>query len=461
MRSRAPAAVAVVVFALAVALVAVFAGQGGGDRLVKLPAGSSTGTAADEAAPALGALSTRSALAYPGSFEYKVDGTLPELPSKAPGFRLGSASTAAGVARLAASLGVVGDVQADATGWRVRAGDRELRVERIAGLPWYVGPACPDTPVSSEGGDVASCAVAVDTAMPMPAPAEGGPGGSGQGCTAEGCVDEGVCPPNTDCLAPPAPLCEGPTVKCAQTVVVDPCEPGTVCSEPAPLPAPACPPDTKCVEPPAPGCASEPCDVPVPVEEPPRPADLPSEAEARTLAREAFARLGVATDGMVVEDGWVAWYARVETRVDGLAVIGMDTSLSIGAKGEVVGGNGFLAVPERIGDYPLIGAEAGLRRLAAGTWAGGPARDLVTTAPATEVGAVEPGVAPCGDPAVSCLPEPPTPIVQTVTGAHLALMFLGDALVPAYVFELADGGSVPVPAVTDEWLDKESTGLGR
>ncbi len=508
MRSRAPALVAVVVFAVAVALIAVFAGQGGGDRLVKLPAGSSTATVTDEAAPASGDLSTRSSLPYPGSVEYKVDGTLPELPSEAPGYRLGSATTAAGVARLAASLGVAGDVQADATGWVVSSGGRQLRVERVAGLPWYLGPACPDVPVRSEADEdvVTTCAVALDTPA---ATAGGGSTGSAAGCANGGCTDVAIapapvpeCSSSTDCVAPaprlcegagasctsppthvcdggtpqcvpqPTAVCEGGTLKCVprSTPVCDgatlkcalrSCESGAACAEPAAPPVPTCPPDAKCV---APDCAPDLlCVFPVPPE-PVRPADLPTKAEAGRLALKAFAALGVGTDGMVVEDGWTAWYARVEMRVDGLGVIGMDTSVSIGPKGEIVGGNGYLVAPDRIGDYPLVGAAAGLERLKA--FYGGPVDGLIAVAPAVEPGVVVDPVPACDDPATSCegveRPEmPPVPFVQTVTGVHLGLLFTGDALVPAYVFELAEGGSVPVVAVTDEWLDKESNGLTR
>jgi hypothetical protein len=46
--------------------------------------------------------------------------------------------------------------------------------------------------------------------------------------------------------------------------------------------------------------------------------------------------------------------------------------------------------------------------------------------------------------------------VLDVTGARLVLLQLDGLLVPSYVFELAGGGeSPPVPAVTDEWLDRE------
>ncbi|MGH9179673.1 MAG: hypothetical protein ACRD0N_14100, partial [Acidimicrobiales bacterium] len=53
-------------------------------------------------------------------------------------------------------------------------------------------------------------------------------------------------------------------------------------------------------------------------------------------------------------------------------------------------------------------------------------------------------------------PVPPEPLVQTITGAHLALMQIEAVLVPVYVFELESGGSFPVPAVTEEWLQQQA-----
>lgn len=429
MRSRAPALVAVVAFALAVAVVAVLAGGGGdGQRLVKLPIASTGGAAADEAA---GVASTRSALAYGGPMEYRVEGKLPDLASTAPAYRLGSATTTAAVGRLATALGVDGQVKEDRDGWVVRAGDRELRVARVAGLPWYLGASCPDAPESSDGQTV-PCASAVAVARAVDA----GAGSSGAPVSSPGSAGSaGGCPPEK-CVVPGS-----------EPAVDLPCEPGAACTT---APAPSCPPDATCAEP-------APIPLPEP-EKPVRPADLPSEADARTLARDVFARLGVGTDGIVVDDGWLTWEARVESRVDGLAVIGMGTGVSIGSKGVVERAYGYLATPNRIGDYPLVGPDAGLRRLSegfGGGFGGGP-RPLMAKDDAATIGQIEPAMPECGDPTVSCVPPPqPAPLVQVVSGAHLALLQTGEVLVPAYVFELEDGGTVPVPAVTDEWLDQE------
>ena len=155
----------------------------------------------------------------------------------------------------------------------------------------------------------------------------------------------------------------------------------------------------------------------------------------------------------------MTWAARVEMRLDGLPVLGMDTSVSIGANG-VERASGWLAAPERIGDYPLVGVEAGFKRLTTPVPAPAPTpRPAVDDAAGAAEPAIEPGIAACRDAAAGCVdlptePLPPVePMIQNVTGAHLALLNTGQALVPAYVFEIEGGGMYPIPAVTDEWLD--------
>jgi hypothetical protein len=439
--------------------------------------------------------------------EYRVEGTLPDLPASAPGYRLGSATTAAAVQKLAVSLGLTGDVKEEANAWVVRAGDRELRVERFAGLPWSLGQACGESPVPSQGGEsVVTCAgTAVAT--------EGGGGSASVGSAVAG-----DCPPDAECvvpdpatapvpdpipvattapaaappvqIAPAAPLCDPGTACLGAPVapckgadqscgggVAPACAAGATCAPPAP-PAPNCAPGAICAQPaspapaPAPGLppGAEPAPPPptdLPVPEPPvkplRPADLPSRQEADRIARTGFARLGVGTEGFALDDGFLTWEARVEARVDGLPVLGLGTSLSIGSKGEVVRANGYLAVPDRIGDYPLVGVDAGLKRLTTGFGAGPGPRPLVAIdQPAPVGGVAQSAPAPCSsDPAIACQTTPLTtvpgflPPPTVITGVHLALLQLGDALVPAYAFELAGGaGPVPVPAVPDEWLDK-------
>ncbi|MGH9179090.1 MAG: hypothetical protein ACRD0N_11125, partial [Acidimicrobiales bacterium] len=146
MRTRVASLAAVLAFALAVATVAVLAGRGdSGQDLIKLPFSAAGG--AEDAAAASAA--TRSALLAPGlggGFEYKVAGTLPELASTAPAYRLGSTASEADVRRLAEALGLDGQVEEIDGAWVVTAAGQELRVDEAPGLPWYLGPACPDAP---------------------------------------------------------------------------------------------------------------------------------------------------------------------------------------------------------------------------------------------------------------------------------------------------------------------------
>lgn len=494
MRSRAPALVAVVAFAVAVAAVAVLAGGGGGgQKLVKLPLSSAGGASADAAS---GTAEARSSLAFAGPVEYRFEGKLPDLPGTAPAYRLGSVATTAAVGRLATALGLDGDVKADSDGWLVRSGDRELRVSKLPGLAWYLGPACPEAPVGSDGQTI-SCAGIVSVGTPIDLGGSGSSGSSVGACPPERCVVsdpieafDQPCPAGAACSTQPtAPVCAASaTVRCAapHPAPAPACDPNAVCTAPAPAAAckdgtvecipsspPSCPPGVACIAgptcPPDAGCV-EPAPIPLPEpaqpvpapEKPVRPADLPSEADARAVAREAFARLGAGADGFVMEDGWLTWEARVDTRIGGLPVIGLGTAVSIGPKGQLVRGNGFLAAPEKIGDYPLVGAEAGLRRLTSGFGGsfgggGGPQPLVAAENGAFTKGAIEPAMPECAMPAVSCVAPPvPAPMVQVLTGVHLALLQTGDVLVPAYEFELKDGGTVAVPAVTDEWLDRQA-----
>lgn len=449
MRNRAAAA-PVVAFAVAVAAVAVLAARsGGGDRLVRLPAafGASAGED-DAAATTMAAPAARSALMPAFKVEYEVEGTLPDLPATAPAYRLASDASAADVQALATALGLAGQPVADGEGWVVQDGSRALRVMRVPGLPWYLGEDCPEAPArADDGGDaaVAKCAVGVAVS------------GAGTAGSAGVATD---LPADAPTLVAPAPPCAPGTCTAPTTSI--PCKGDTV--DCAPLPGPGA------------------TVVPVPAPDAPaRPADMPSRDEAARLAREAFARLGVGDAGFAVEDGWLAWDARVETRVDGVAVVGQGTSVGIGPKGRIVRANGWLARPERIGGYPLVGVQAGLERLRSGFGAGpmamaggrlaGDQAVAVAPAPAPEPATTVPGTiepAPPAEPPVTV--EPPSPVLPVprepqvmtvvVVGARLALVQVGDALVPAYVFELQGGGdTVPVPAVADEWLDQHATTL--
>ena len=465
MRNRAPALTAVVAFAAAIAVVAGLAGRGGDPALVKLPV-ASLGGDAGAAHTAAASMSERGALVAPafGPVEYRLGGPLPELPGTAPAYRLRSHGSPAAVPRLAAALGVDGDVREDDGAWVVRDGARQLRVERFAGLPWYLGTVCPEATVSSEV-KVGDAEAGSNSVMASCAGAAASAAGGGSSPSSAGGASAGNVPA-------PRPVPPGRAVAIA-------CDaPGTACSVPAP---PPCPPGAECaasLTPTAPGTpvaqpTTGPSPAPTPAAERERPAELPSRAEAERLARDTFTRMGVALDGFTLEDGWTTWVAKVEPRVDGLAAMGLGHGLGIGGGGEIVHANGFLAVPDRIGDYPLVGADAGLRRLQDG-FDGGPrtlgasvAREPAPAPPPDAEPAVDlaadacpPGAACATAAAPVTVPEPgapPAPVVRTVTGVHLVLLHVDAMLVPAYVFELDDGGETPpVVAVADEWLAAEA-----
>lgn len=508
MRTRITALAAVVAFALMVATVAVLAARSGDDhQLVKLPIGS-MGSAEGSA----GGTSARSGMWAPyGPVEYRLAGALRELPSTGPAYQLGSSATAAEVRRLAEILGVDGELEEEQGAWVVRSGARELRAQHVPGVPWYLGTVCAETPVSSDAPDKAagiSCAEARGSVGPVvSSEAVAVLRGRASVSAPPECKDT-----NHACaVAEPMPLAGPPP----PTPAPAPSAPAPSAVRPAgsaPSPPSAGWPDRAVAAVPVPPPTAVACDAagecvaphpgPVP-EPPPRPADLPTRGEAEDAARSLFTRLGVGTDGFAMDDGWATWEAHVEPRVDGWRVFGLWHGLSIGPKGEVVGGSGFLGRPELIGDYPLAGLDKGLERLRgeagfgprplavdlpagtepavgleapASTAAGG-------TEPTGPAGATEPGSPPlnCSDPGGPCPPppdskppepaeprlpppdwtppepaEPPPPLVRTITDAFLALQQVDDKLVPVYVFEFEDGSqSFPVPAVTDEWLQQQ------
>jgi len=410
MRNRLIVLAAGLVFAASVASVAVVAGRGDDatSGLEKLPFGAAPSREAAMAAEQ----KSDAVLSAPVMVEYRLSGPLPDLPPTAPAYRLTSAVTAAEVKRLARILGLEGDVVETPERLVVRAGERELAVERQPGLPWYLGygVSCSDSPVSSETGIPLKCAAT----------------GSSEVRVVDDTAVLGAIPP-VQALVPPG------------------AEPAPAVAKPVPAPErfpgePFCPTDIGCGVPPAP---------------PVRPSDLPSRAEAGAQARALFTALGVGLDSFELSDGFDAWYASVQPQVGGLDV-GWSVSVAIGPKGVLQWANGFLATPERMGDYPLAGTAVGFERLQRG------ASSYGWSASASAYGdggggiAVDAMVAPA--PAIAPAPdiarlEPAGTFVQTITGARLALQYLGERLVPVYRFLLSDGGWVEAPAVVDELLE--------
>ncbi len=205
------------------------------------------------------------------------------------------------------------------------------------------------------------------------------------------------------------------------------------------------------------------CDAAPPCPPTPPPTDfyfhgppLPSLAEADQVAQRAFEGLGrdvLQVDADPYRFASVSghlpyWVASMAPGLGGLRIDGRVHELGFGAGGWIAFGQGGLGRADRIGDYPLVGVDAGLRRL------NGRAAAAVAAAAAR-----------CAASAATCGAPPPPQ--RTVTGVHLVLDEVGGYLVPTYEFELEGYKLVPAyafeleaytaeaPAVADEWLDWE------
>lgn len=139
MKSRLPALAAVIVFAAAIAGIAVIGGQDGDGDLPKLPfgAGGETAQADMMLAPAF-------------DIEYRLS-DVGDLPKEGPAYTFDRpAGVEARIAKLAAALGLDGPVKRVDGGWEVRDADRQLRVEDSTGVPWSYSSVNPDQPVQSQ-----------------------------------------------------------------------------------------------------------------------------------------------------------------------------------------------------------------------------------------------------------------------------------------------------------------------
>lgn len=501
MRNRLVALSAVLAFAVGVAAVAVVAGSGGDGqgRLEKLSFAFAGG---QRSSMALGAPA-----AYPqfGPLEYKVPGDLPELAGEAPAYRLGDQTMNEEVSELASRLGLSGDVERIGSGWTVRDEERELSVSRAPGLPWYLFRRCLDTsttPTSAPPSDAvvsSGCAYGsvgmIGGGSWAPAPVTAQP--PTRVATRTAAARPAPAPP-TSAVAP----CRGSTADCAPAA-----------EAPTTSAAPPCPPGASCD-------SSEAHSLPGGEPYPPtpalrRPPDLPAKAEAERMARSFFTALGVDLDRFELRDEFLEWRAVVQPRVAAMPTVGWGFTVSVGSKGRITRASGFLAEPDRIGDYPLAGTTKALERLRAGEGTApnpvggtmdsgsatvGPDCPEATEicdppAPVTTIPGSDPSrsttptmviqppttamVRPANQastpmttlacsPDAECMaptapaPPPPLPIrppVLTISGVHLALEYVGPALVPVYVFELEGGGAMmPVPAVTDRWIEENGQG---
>lgn len=217
------------------------------------------------------------------------------------------------------------------------------------------------------------------------------------------------------------------------------CPPGASCTT-VTATAPDCPPErcTTSTESFGGNCAADDCPSPMLVD-PPRPADLPSKAEAEAAGRKLLTRLGVDLDQaeVRVDDGITVWNVVADPVVGGLPTVGFTTSVAVGPKGAVTYANGWLGSPDKGDRYPLIGTAAGIQRLNDEQ-----ARILIAPAPGVTGPEAEPRVV-------------------RVTGVRLGLQLFSTFektapayLVPTYLFA-TDGGELPVVAVTDRYLGQQ------
>ncbi|MGK2949027.1 MAG: hypothetical protein ACSLFP_10660, partial [Acidimicrobiales bacterium] len=338
-RTRRPTALWAVLAAVAVTVGAVAINAGGDDARPALPVtlGGSGGFA--EAATA-----DSSMLAW---ISYVAGDGLPALGGEAAAYRLDGAVTEADVRDLASALGLDAPVQRSGGGWSVVDDEGTLEVTEALGGQWhhYSSVGTGDAGVSQSDGSRGSGSSGCD------------PVGEDVSCTAttfvtaDDVVEEttgGDDPDIDECAANDGPA------EC----VTGECNVAGLCA----------------VEE-DPGCTPEECGLvdPVPLPEPrpsvppAPPVDLPSEADARQTALDLLTLTGLAVgDAIVTVDGpYDAWYVTVEPRVDGLAS-GLLASVSVGPDAAILSANGFLATPERLGDYPILDTRGAIDRANAG-----------------------------------------------------------------------------------------------
>ena len=269
-------------------------------------------TQAGGAAPtAVGAASTDSKMAVFAPTQFTYEGDLPALDGPAGSWYLapGQQPDPDRIAKLAASLGVEGDVRTlpdeQGGGWAVGPADYSgpvLTVVADGTLNWWLSAA----PNAAVGVACAGTAVIV----PSVAPSAGGSTG----------------------IATPA--------------AIDPATPNeSVPTETTPAPAP--------------DVVAPDCPAPQP------PPGVPTKEEALAKAKDLFTSWGYDINAYKFDDVYAdEWNASVNAS---LMLDGMNSQLMLsvgfGGNGAVTYASGSLAVPQRGPDYPTIGAAAGLERL--------------------------------------------------------------------------------------------------
>ena len=451
-----------------VALGLVLVAGGGGDddagdsagNLPTLPIGSDGGGAGESA-------DTRSASAQdmsilPASTYVPGEG-LPALGGNAPAYRLDAQPTRDDVARLADALGIEGEPTELDGSWHVEDDEQALDVYGREGS-WSTYSMSGAFGRDPGAGPAIDLPAEIDADARADAGADPGAGSSGQPGSAPA---DGSSSSSSANVSASAEAGDTPTSPAAPDVAV------------APPPDQLCPTYVPGDDPGDDEVAARdeiaPCDDPLPIEpyEPPvRPANLPSEDEARTIALDLLTEAGADVDGakVTVDDGITEWFVSVEPRLGDLPAPGLTMYVGVGDEGVVTSASGLLVEPEKLGDYPLLDTTEALERLNEQRVYLGPAVDpAVTPLPADET-TVEGQSAPARDPGddLPVLPEPETapmtvpveaPPDVAVTDAEIVLLTefawdgSGSYLVPGYRFTADDDTGPTVTAVEEDLIE--------
>jgi hypothetical protein len=212
---------------------------------------------------------------------------------------------------------------------------------------------------------------------------------------------------------------------------------------------------------------------PEPICEPAPPEGVPSEDDAKAKASELLSSLGVPVDQVEFEVYADEWSASVTafSVLDGIRT-GATYSVGFGEQGALTWASGYLAEPQRVGDYPLVGCEAGVARLneensswmypmaRAGTYGGiEPASaDQVVSSEVLPAETLPVDIAPIEPGGEEPVEVPSEPLVVTLTECRLdrTMVWAADNttwLLPAYTFSSTDGGTYTVIAIDDSFVE--------
>jgi hypothetical protein len=317
----------VVLVAGAVGLVVANGGGGGDSAAPTLPL--SVGSSGEAGGAGDARASVMAADLLPVSTYVPGDG-LPDGGGSEPAYRLPTSVDEGAVREIAAALGIDAAPTEQDGAWHATGGDMGLDVYGPAGS-WsayrnVAEPASTEPAPAGAGAEAGTTPTtfAPDTPVSDDAAAASGTASGGQCIERDGmaeCTLEGQAEPEEPCPDDPRALC--------------------------PAPRPFAPPQP-----------------------PERPADLPSEDEARRIALDLLGAAGTDVEGADVQvtDATIQWTVTVEPRVGGLPAPGLAAYVAVGAGGRVDSASGYVGPPEELGDYDLIDTRAALERLNDGSW---------------------------------------------------------------------------------------------